>query len=81
MQKDFMKALRNTSAGKELKKYGVILTIGILALLIHGCAGLNVSDAIDTMPVRIESFDGMEYWCLEKTDFTAVIQEAIRCQE
>lgn len=72
------------SGFQKKSKYGVAgtfamrLIVVILTLLISGCAVLNKSAETDSTPVKTMSFNGVEYWCLEKTDFTSVLQEASR---
>ena len=44
------------------------------------CQMLSRGEKIDTTPARYYFENGVEFWCLEKTDFTAVLQEADRCR-
>lgn len=57
----------------------MLLTAMILSLSMQSCALLRPSEKIETTPVRIEYFNNLEYWCLEKSDFTSLLQEAVRC--
>lgn len=78
-----MKTSKNSSVKKSVsfvpEASVMLLTAIMLSQSMSGCAILKRNDGIETTPVRIEYFNNIEYWCLEKTDFTATLQEATRC--
>ena len=63
-----------------LERSVTLLILVISVLLMTRCAGLNKNAEIETTPVRVAYWSNQEFWCLEKTDFTAVLQEAERCK-
>jgi len=71
--------LRNGAEERVPGRFVKLLTVGILILLIQSCTASNPNVDIDTTGVRIQQFNEVEFWCLEKTDFTAILQEADRC--
>jgi len=72
-------SLKRSIKGIAQGKYGRLLIVGMLALSTVSCNLLRSGEKIDTTLPKIIREDGVEYWCLEKKDFTAVLQEADRC--
>lgn len=76
-----MKHGRNIDVQGKLRKFGRLLISGTLVISLISCGGLRGNDKTEvTVPEIIEK-DGKTYFCLEKTDFTAIMQEALRCQD
>jgi len=79
-----MKMLRTNfrnGTGGELRGLSVsLLIIAILVLFLNGCSVLSRNAKKDTIPTEpvIQTINGLEYFCLEKRAFTAILQEASR---
>ena len=72
--------LKDDTVFIDLVRLGLLLTGMILVLLTISCSLSRRGDEIETTPARYYFDNGVEFWCLEKTDFTAVLQEADRCR-
>ena len=74
------KCSSNGTADESLGLFVSLLTLVISLLLAPGCALFSKSaetELIPTDPVT-QMVNGLEYWCLEKRAFSAVMQESAR---
>ena len=73
-------SLRQNTERTVHVKYVTALMLATLSLSLTSCVTLKKDVEIGvTLPKIIKEGD-IEYWCLEKTDLTSLVQEADRCR-
>ena len=72
--------LRRSIGRTGLGRFGILSISAILLLSSVCCKTLKKDVVPDVTLPKIMMEGNIEYWCLEKTDLTAIIQEADRCR-
>ncbi len=70
--------LKRPIVNTNLARYVKLWIIVILAISSVSCGRLSKRGEIETTVPKIVVEGEIEYWCFEKTDATALLQEAVR---